>query len=294
QLAGGPITTATDVYQLGMLLGELLDGVRPASGRAAHRRGGDIDAIVQMALRPEPERRYASAQQLAEDIRRFRTGRPIIARPDTLRYRAAKFVRRNRAAVAAASVVALSLVGGAAGMAWQARRAAHAARVAAAERDRAALEAAKAEQVAAFLVDVFQASDPSEALGRDVTARELLERGAARLGEQGELAAHPEVRAELLHVLGQIHINLGWRAEARGMLEQALALRRQHLAPHAPALAASLTELANLHVYDGRPEAARPLYDEALAALRAAPDSAVRSDVATALNGLAAVHMANA
>src|SRR5690606_40877365 len=61
-----------------------------------------------------------------------------------------------------------------------------------------------------------------------------------------------------------------------------------------PALAASLTELANLHVYDGRPEAARPLYDEALAALRAAPDSAVRSDVATALNGLAAVHMANA
>jgi serine/threonine protein kinase len=159
QIRGERVTTATDVYSLGAVLYELLTGVRPhrlsdctpermnqaicgaeierpsaavmrnerlgerMRRQTARQLSGDLDNIVLMALRKEPERRYASVEQFSQDLKRHVEGKPVSARPDTLRYRAGKFVRRNKLAVAAGVVAAVSLVVGAAATAWQGRRA---------------------------------------------------------------------------------------------------------------------------------------------------------------------------
>ncbi len=141
QVRGEPVTSASDIYSLGVVLYELLAGRSPYTSAAgpthevmravceeepskpsiaAPALRGDLDNIVLMALRKDPARRYASVDQFAEDIRRFEEGYPVLARPDTRRYRAARFLRRNRPLVAAAMLVFLTLVGGIAGTAWQA------------------------------------------------------------------------------------------------------------------------------------------------------------------------------
>lgn len=148
QVSGQMVTTSTDVYSLGAVLYELLSGTRPhqfdtltaaeiervvcevdpvapsvAAKRATSRMAVDteLDNIVLMALRKEPDRRYRSVEQMGDDIRRYLDGRPVIACGDTLGYRAAKFVKRNRAWVAAAAVALLSMVGGTIAVAYQAR-----------------------------------------------------------------------------------------------------------------------------------------------------------------------------
>jgi tetratricopeptide (TPR) repeat protein len=160
QVRGGVVTTATDVYSLGVLLYELLTGRRPYqlasrtpadiarvicdsvpdrpstaanqpladarrtpgdTQRLRRRLAGDLDTIVLKALSKEPSRRYASVDQFSEDVRRHLAGLPVLARPDTMAYRAAKFIRRNRTAVAAAALVFTALVGGLVAATWQAR-----------------------------------------------------------------------------------------------------------------------------------------------------------------------------
>jgi len=142
QVLGAPITTASDIYTLGVLLYELLSGARPyrntssplelaqaigtehpqpLSTHAGRRFDSDLENIVQMALRKEPERRYASAGQFSEDLRLYVAGYPVMARPATRGYRMAKFVGRNKAPVVALVLVLLALVGGMAATAWQAR-----------------------------------------------------------------------------------------------------------------------------------------------------------------------------
>lgn len=240
QIRGEPVTTLTDVYALGIVLYQLLTGARPydVDGRSpaeverivcerlpdlpsvaaarspaaiaqARRTSperlrrllvGDLDTIVLKALAKEPARRYASVEQLAEDLRRYLDGHPILARPDRLRYRAGKFVRRHRTAVAAASLAALSLIGGIAATAWQAARARR-------ERDRAARALtetkqalSQSEDVTDFLVGLFRSSDPSVTAGNAAAARELLRRGVS---QANGLAGQPAVQARVLGRAGR-------------------------------------------------------------------------------------------
>jgi len=253
QIRGDPITVGSDVYSLGVLLYELLTGCRPyhgpgrtsqeierailllppqrpsavvADSRLRRRLRGDLDIILLTALRKEPERRYPSVERFAADIRRFLGGLPITARPDTWHYRAGKFLRRHRVSMAAGTAVGLSLVGGLIGTTWQAR---------VAERS-----AAKEREVKNFLVGLFQVSDPAQSRGREISARELLDRGARRA--DSALAKTPDLQSELLHVLGTIHSDLGLLGQADTLLERAVWLSRSIPGERSPQLAARLTD----------------------------------------------------
>lgn len=262
QVRGEPITVASDIYSLGVLLYGLLAGrppyrfrshaeseferviceeqpeppsriVRRAAqpgeaetqavsrarsttpDRLRRKLAGDLDTIVLTAMHKDPARRYASVDRLGEDLRRHLAGLPVFARKDTLGYRLGKFGRRHPAALAAsASIVVLiaSLV------------AFYTIRLAS-ERDRAVAEAAKSQQVASFLSNVFAVSNPSEARGRTVTARELLDRGAARIAD--ELAGQPDVQADLMELMGNVYLGLGLYDESVAVLERALESRRR-------------------------------------------------------------------
>jgi serine/threonine-protein kinase len=313
QVRGGPITTATDIYALGLILYELLTGQRahrvagatpgeleriivdqeperPSAlvSPTARRRQltGDLDTIVLKALQKEPVRRYASAEQLAEDIERHQSGLPVRARPGTLRYRTTKFIRRHRYALLATSVIAITLVGGIAATSWQARAATEQSRVARDERVRARLEAARAEQVSAFLVDIFRST--GQISGDSLTVSELVERGRDQIERQ--LSDQPAIHASMLDAIGRIYRNLGRYDEARQAWEQALALRRRTLGPHHPEVAGNLTELGKLHHRFARYDLAEPLLQEALSLWRQ-HITRPGADLATTLSGLADVHL---
>ena len=247
QVRGTRITVATDVYGLGAVFYRLLCGRTPLDLTDAspgeieqriceveaeppsaavvgvsvawrRRLAGDLDTIALKALRKEPERRYASVDQLADDVQRHLDGRPVLARRDTLAYRITKFVRRHRAGVAAAvGLVALTAF--------------YVARITV-ESGRARREAQRATQVAEFLKDLFRVSNPERAQGRSLTARDLLDSGAARVAV--ELAGQPETQAELMAVIGDVYLGLGLYAEADTQMERGLALRaRLQAAPDA-------------------------------------------------------------
>jgi eukaryotic-like serine/threonine-protein kinase len=285
QIRGDPVTTATDVYALGVLLYELLAGVRPyrlprrSAGEleraildqepsrpsdcvadrgprpeAGHLRRllrGDLDRIVLKALQKEPERRYASAEALADDIRRHLEGLPVFARGDAPTYRARKFLRRHRAAAAAAALVALSLVGGLIAATWQARRAQR--------------EASKAEAVKDFLKSLFSASDPSEAKGRQRTARELLDEGARRI--ETELSDQPEVRSEVTRLIAGVYHELGEYDREEPLVRSDLDRQRLE-APRSLAVAVALRQLAGVRYEQARYDEARALFEEALSIQR--------------------------
>jgi serine/threonine-protein kinase len=296
QVLGAPITTATDVYALGAVLYELLTGQRAhqlesrtpvevervicevepeapstrTTGTLRKQLRGDLDTIVLTALQKQPQRRYPTAEQLASDIGRYLGGLPVTARPDTWRYRTTKFVRRHRIGVAAATAIGLSLVAGFAGTIWQAR-------VAAAQARAALEEAAKQRAVRDFLVQLFQASDPREARGRKLTARELLDRG--RRSIDTALAGQSAVRAELLGVLGTVHRSLGLLSQADTLFDQAVRLTRS-LPGRQHELAARLTNQADNLVDRDEYDRADSLVTEALGILRR--DHSPADDSATA------------
>jgi len=300
QILGEPVTTATDVYALGVVLYQLLTGMLPhvrdaasaarlasavehetierpsrvaGRGRAegaglppkqAEKLGAlledDLDAIVLKALRREPERRYPGAAELGRDLTRQLSGQRVEARPDTFSYRARKFVRRHRGGVAAAILVLLALVAGLAGTAWQARR--------------ARANARRAERVQEFLIQLFKASDPNQSRGAALTAKELLADGARRIDR--ELAGEPEVQATLHDAVSQIYRSLGALPEARALAERAVAERRTALGPDDPITAQSRVTLAEALFAAGDAKEAEKELRAALPVLTAAygPDGA--------------------
>ena len=295
QVRGTRITVATDVYGLGAVLYRLLCGRTPldltdASPGEIERRiceveaeppsaavvgvsvawrrrlAGDLDTIALKALRKEPERRYASVAQLADDVQRHLDGRPVLARPDTLGYRAGRFLRRHRTGVA----VALAILALSGAYVWSLS----------AERDRARQEAAKASEVARFLTDLFQVSNPEVSRGRDVTARELLDRGATRIGT--ELAGQPAVQATMLGVMSGVYNRLGFYDDAERTAEEALRIRRSLYGNDHADVAAAAAELATARGRRGDDAGAQAMAREVLR-IRRALHRGDHPDVADAL-----------
>ena len=293
QLAGGPITTAVDVYGLGLLLNLLLTGRRAApdteptppsdaNPRWARRLRGDLDTLVLVALRREPERRYPSVQALAEDIRRHLAGRPIGARRDRFGYVFGKFVRRNRSAVAVAAAGLTLVIGFAVGMAALAHRSARQADVIRSERDRA-------EQVTSLLADMFATSDPygDTPAGSDtLRVGDFLRVRATPM--LARLDAQPELEADLAQLLARLHGNLGAPQEALPLVERALARRRALYGPEHDKVAQSLDYLGTVRQELGDYDAAYASFEEALA-MRRRLHGERNLEVAESLNNLGVI-----
>ena len=185
QLSGGEVTTSTDVFGLGKVLEHLID---PAD----RTPGTDLANILEQALRTEPERRYVDARDLCTDLQNWLDGRPVVATPSSLVYRLGKALRRHRGRAAAALLV---LAVAAAGLIATLRQA-----------ERARREERTATAVSGFLVGLFRANDPAESRGREVTVRELLERGVA---ESRRSSNDPALQVRLLDVLAGVYLSLG-------------------------------------------------------------------------------------
>jgi serine/threonine-protein kinase len=282
QILGQPIGTAADVYSLGVVLFELLAGARPyklrrdsraaleeaivqadvsrpssvaADAKLKKRLAGDLDTIVLKALKKAPAERYGTVDALADDIERHLDRRPVRAQADRWWYRAHRFVLRNRVAVGAASSVAVALIAGAGVAVWQAHT--------------ALAEKQRAEQVKDFIASLLKDASPyRRAKPGEVTALDMLRRARERLNS--ELGAQPEVRLELLSILGQGLVDFGANEEARQLIEPALREAGTALsADAAPVLLSLRLGLAEAYSALGRAPEGRAEVEKALVVMEA-------------------------
>lgn len=307
QILGRPVTTASDVYALGVVLYELLTGLRPyvvpasasqlelersicitdplrpsAAVRRAMDSGpldgqseilalalargavtpeklqkrllGDIDAIVMRALRKEPHHRYGSVEQLAADVQRYLSSKPVQARQGNWLYYSQRFVRRHAFGVSAGAAFFLFTVAFAISMSIQTKRIA-------AERDRAENENQVAEQVSQFMLNVFSAADPYANEGKEITAKELLERAGDTI--RAGLNQQPEVRARLLESIGRAYRRRGEIDRSISYLEEVVRLRKESQLEEPSAAITSMAELAAALRVAGDADGAERLLAEA-------------------------------
>jgi tetratricopeptide (TPR) repeat protein len=321
---GREVGPAADVYSLGAILYELLTGRPPFKAatpldtmhqvvseepvppaRLNRQVPRDLETICLKCLRKEVVGRYPSALALAEDLRRFQNGEPIVARPVGRVERLWRWCRRNPVVAALAAALLVVLVGGLAGLTFlwrtaedqraaavaarqeaqqsaaeaqrQERRAQGQARRARAEADRARREGKRANWTAQLLGEMFEGADPLglngiPALrprgGETLTARQILDRASAKVARDLYLGANPRAQAKLIDTIGSVYCTLGLTARARPLLEKALRLRRRALPKDHPDIATSLHNLAWLHHQTGAYPRALRLYRQALAIRR--------------------------
>ena len=281
--AGADVDTRTDVYSLGVVLYELLVGALPLdfkttpldqfsirlrdedaprpstkvrtlgeqTGNTARNRGvdsptlarqlrGDLDAITLKALEKERSRRYATPSELSADISRYLRNEPIWARPASTAYRVRKYVRRHRLGVAVAISAVALLVSVAVAQTIELRRTKR-------ERDRA-------DRVTEFMTGMFKVSDPSEARGNDIRAREILDK--ASVGIETGLVNDPQLQAQMMHVMGRVYKSLGLYSKAESLLRRAVEIRLRVLGKNNADTLKSMSDLAGLLNLDSRyPEA---------------------------------------
>ena len=237
QIVGEPLTVASDVYSLGVVLYELLAGQRPYKlqrdsrgaledailqadpplpsavaepGRRSALRG-DLDTVVLKALKKKPAERYPTVHALLEDIERHLSSRPVLAQRDSRWYRTKKFIARNTLAVGAAAAIAVALIGGAVVAGWQARI--------------ALAEKARAEEVQAFIASVFREADPMmQREGKALSAVDLLLQAERRMNERTD--ATPELKVEMLAIIGESLFGLQDSQESARVVEDALRLQQ--------------------------------------------------------------------
>ncbi|MFT3744554.1 MAG: serine/threonine-protein kinase [Pyrinomonadaceae bacterium] len=282
QFLSQPITTASDIYSLGVLLFELLTGRRPfnferrslddivttiataepalpstvADKSIASQLKGDLDTIVRMAIRKEPERRYSSVTEFADDIERHLNGIPVAARPHTTRYRAGKFVRRHRIAAASTVLIAITLLAGIS--------------VSLRQTQQARIEKVKAQAVSEFLQSMLSASSPTSSLKQkknDLTVKDLLDDASERLsGEM--LSEQPEVKATLQQIIGTSYLSIGQYDRAEQNLNSAYSSQIALYGDESDETLKTLVLLASLWTVRGDVARAREFYERRLSILR--------------------------
>ena len=278
QLSGEPVTTATDIYALGVLLFELLTDERPLHMRGlpsahalklllernppppsriaqakadaplpARLLKGDLDAIVAKCLRKEASHRYETVIGLKRDFEGHLRNEPVRAREGARLYVFGRLLRRYRWAVAGTAALIIALAAGLAGTIWQARR--------------AETQAARATAVLGFVEDLFEGNDPARSKGESVTARELLDRGARRV--DSEFAAQSELRAQLKHTIGRLYLKLGLLDQAQDELKAAITLTPATGNGNAAVRFARLLDLARVDLATSATDAGLALLDQA-------------------------------